>query len=343
MPGTWEGSITWDGHSSPGTDDDYNINLVPPDGRGLTVSSDGSIHSEFDSDETIDHFRTPWWTSFHSAVDAGDANAAAMINNKTAIITGLVGLDCEHGCATEMHPVYALAIHTNSDPQDDTWAIFVRNWGDEGYCSQYQHPLDTNRIAFLIPHPSASAVQVNVATTFLTNSNQASGPAVSLVLGQGATVEFDLPAPEAGARINGELHLQWTAGAAGSPAARAAEAARVGIAERAATMRPAVSPAVMAAHPVAIEGEKRLDQLLSQLPADKRASLKSQLVPPVAFDSIKPRALAATTPKPANAAHTRAVLDTAKQQRDLQRARAVCAAHNQVIPEMPNVCASVPR
>ncbi len=152
MPATWQGPVTWDGHSSPGTDDDYNVNVVPPAAEGLTISSEGHIHSEFDSDETIDHFRTPWWNSFHDAVDRDDASARAMIDGKLAIVVGLTGLDCEHGCATELHPVYALAIHVNDNPLDDTWAIFVRNWGNEGYCSQYQHPLDTNRIAF--PHSS---------------------------------------------------------------------------------------------------------------------------------------------------------------------------------------------
>jgi hypothetical protein len=180
MPATWQGSVFWDGHSSPGTDDDYNINLIPPAGEGLTVSSEGHIHSEFDSDETIDHFHTPWWNSFHAAVDRDDASERAMIDGRFAIVIGLAGLDCEHGCATELHPVYALAIHVNDNPLDDTWAIFVRNWGNEGYCSQYQHPLDTNRIAFLIPRASATAVRVGAASTFLTNSREAAGPLVSL-------------------------------------------------------------------------------------------------------------------------------------------------------------------
>ena len=210
MPATWQGTISWDGHSSPGTDDDYNINLVPPAGEGLTASSEGHIHTEFDLDETIDHFRTPWWQSFHDAVDKDDASARAMIDGKFAIIAGLAGLDCEHGCATELHPVYEIAIYVNDDPLDDTWAIFVRNWGDEGYCSQDDHPLDTAGLTFFIPRAAASAVKLNTASTFLTNSSDASGPSVTLVAGQGAMVAFGLPDPGKKARINGELHLQWT-------------------------------------------------------------------------------------------------------------------------------------
>ncbi|HEX3967600.1 MAG TPA: hypothetical protein VHW70_06515 [Edaphobacter sp.] len=336
MPGTWQGPITWDGHSSPGTDDDYNINLVPQNSQGLTVSSQGSIHSEFDSDETIDHFHTPWWNSFHSAVDNGDASARAMIDNKTAIVMGLVGLDCEHGCATEMHPVYALAIHVNSDPQDDTWAIFARNWGDEGYCSQYQHPLDTNRIAFLIPHDAATGVKLNVASTFLTNNSQVSGPGVSLVPGQGAIVEFTLPSPDAGARVDGELHLQWTANASSVNVNRAVTAGNVANLHIAAT---AVHPVAQQVNP---ESEKRLAGVLGQLPADKQTVLKGKLTTTPAYDGLKPGPLSSTSAKPARAATTRAVAAPAKAQKDLDRAKAICAAYNRSIPNMPNVCANVP-
>ncbi len=194
MPATYQGTVFWDDHSAPGTDDDYNIKLVPPAGEGLTVSSGGHVLGEFDSDETIDHFSTPWWNSFHAAVDKDDASARAMIDGRFAIVIGLLGLDCEHACSTELHPVYALAIHINSNPLDDTWAIFVRNWGNEGYCSQDQHPLYANRLAFMLPHQSATGVQVNAASTFLTSSD-AGGPYVSLVPRQGALVEFKLPGP----------------------------------------------------------------------------------------------------------------------------------------------------
>jgi hypothetical protein len=344
MPATWQGSITWDGHSSPGSDDDYNINLTPADGHGLTVSSQGFIHSEFDSDETIDHFRTPWWTAFHAAVDNGDANARAMIDGKTAIITGLTGLDCEHGCATEMHPVYAIAIHVNSDPLDDTWAIFVRNWGDEGYCSQDQHPLDTSRIAFLIPHAAASAVQLNVATTFLTNNSQVSGPALSLVRGEGAIVEFNLPSPDAGARVNGELHLQWTTGPVTSPAARAAVASLAAFHSLATTaVLPYTGAAVAATYAVTIGSEKQLGSLVTKLPVDKGAAIKAALTRPPTYDGIKPRVLAATSAKPARPATVRAIPDPAKKQKDIARARAICAAYDRAIPNMPNACAAVPQ
>jgi hypothetical protein len=327
MPATWTGPITWDGHSSPGTDDDYNVNLTPPNGAGLTASSGGTIHSEFDSDETIDHFNTPWWKSFHSAVDDSDAKARAMIDNKQAILIGLAGLDCEHGCATEMHPVYGMAVHVKDDPNDDTWAIFVRNSGDEGYCSQDQHYLDATRIAFVVPRPGAATVGVNTAT-FLTNSSQASGPSVSVVPGTGAVVAFGLPDPSAGARINGELHLRWTV-APGAPL-------RV-----VAPLRAAI-PA--AARPQgAIESEASLTALTASLPADRRTALGAKLARPAVADGTALPAPAGALAKPVRRAAVRAVPNPAKAQRDLIRAQALCAAYDRNVPGAPSACATVPQ
>jgi hypothetical protein len=173
FPVTLEGSISWHSHSS--WDDDYKFEFHPPDNAGFTVSaaSKGYMELEFDSDETIDHFSTPWWESFHNAVD-NSAGAAAtlqeirsgglfateeivrlleqeveyvyqMIEGRFAIVTGLFGLDCAHSdtdSSTELHPVYAMTILVNDNPADQLWAIFARNWGDEGFCSTSQHYLD---------------------------------------------------------------------------------------------------------------------------------------------------------------------------------------------------------
>ncbi len=330
MPVTWAGSIAWEGHSSPGADDDYNVNVVPPGEAGLTVSSDGHIHCEFDSDETIDHFHTPWWRSFHSAVDNGDAAARAMIDGHSAIVVGLAGLDCEHGCATELHPVYALAIHLNDNPQDDTWAIFVRNWGDEGYCSQDQHYLDTNRIAFQLPHAGATGVDVNVATSFLTNSSDASGPNVTLVGGEGALVEFALPDPEKGARINGELHLKWTVGAG------ATHPRIIGLAPGV-----AAHAAFAALGPHRVETEGRLRSLESRLTTVQRRNLRSKLTRPAAFDQVALKKPGGPLPKPAKPATVRTRRDANKEQMDHRRAQALCEAFKGNIPGPPNVCATL--
>src|SRR5262249_27557430 len=86
MPATYEGLLFWEDHSTPGTDDDYNFRLMPAGQAGLVQANLNhpypGLELEFDSDETIDHFHTPWWTSFHKAVDAGDQQAQAMVKGK---------------------------------------------------------------------------------------------------------------------------------------------------------------------------------------------------------------------------------------------------------------------
>jgi hypothetical protein len=262
---TYEGTVYWESHSAPGTDDDYNLGLLTPaagndsnnPGVGLAASNEtvdpitGDHNTptgvkvlglEFDSDETIDQFHTPWWESFHTAVDesthADDMknvyrnslqasayaqaakikqdNLRGMINGKHAIVTGLFGLDCAHGCISELHPVYAIAIRVKEDPSDETWAIFVRRWGNEGYCSSHQHYLDrlpNDTYTFRLPWRSgASSVEV-LQATFLTRNGQAAGPMVTFSQSNlAALVSFTLPVPplgETGEWLNGELHLRW--------------------------------------------------------------------------------------------------------------------------------------
>ena len=219
-PATYDGTLFWESHSAPGTDDDYNFKLLTPNAAGLTQAdlSSGMLQLEFDSDETIDHFNTSWWNSFHQAVDSSDAAAQAMVNFKQAIVSGLMGLDNEHSAGAELHPVYAMALDAGLLPGDsaneDNWAMFVRNWGDEGYCSSLQHYLELTQYTFSLPwRAGATGVTVVNGTgksQFLTNSSAVEGPDVTAIPGQAVLVTFHLPDPSAGARVNGNLDLLWS-------------------------------------------------------------------------------------------------------------------------------------
>ena len=234
--GTYVGRITWESHSTPGTDDDYNFDFYPAGGAGLTSRRD-NLEVEFDSDETIDHFNTPWWNTLHHAVDNGDD---AAVNNalfkepdgsmgRYAIVTGLIGLEMCHAGDTELHPAWAVAIRVkDDDPSDEIWAIFVRRWGNEGYCSGAQHyvtDLPNNTYTFRLPwRPGASSATMGSRTTFLAASSGATGPLVQAAAGQGLLVSFTLPAPTYAAgmclncnRINGELHVNWQGGQGPAP------------------------------------------------------------------------------------------------------------------------------
>jgi hypothetical protein len=208
---TYEGPVFWEGKSTEGTDDDYNISLIPPQGAGLTAASQGTIGLEFDSDETIDHFHTPFWERFHNAVDASDEQARQIIDGHDAIVTGLFGLDCPHNAIAEVHPVWAMAILIDDNPADQLWAIFVRNWGNEGFCGTQDHQINLQSYTFRLPwkEPAISLQVIPNETQFLTNSSQVTGPNVQFTPQQGVLVNFTLPPPAAHGRINGELHIRW--------------------------------------------------------------------------------------------------------------------------------------
>jgi hypothetical protein len=234
--GTYVGRIKWETHSTPGTDDDYNFDFYPAGGAGLTSVRD-NLEVEFDSDETIDHFNTPWWNTLHHAVDNSDDNA---VNNalfkepdgsigRYAIVTGLIGLEMCHAGNNELHPAWAVAIRVkDDDPSDEVWAMFVRRSGNEGFCSGSQHyvtDLPNDAYTFRLPwRPGATGVNVGSATTFLAASSGASGPNVQSAQNQGLLVSFTLPTPQFVAgicancnRINGELHLNWQGGQGPAP------------------------------------------------------------------------------------------------------------------------------
>jgi hypothetical protein len=188
---------------------------------------------EFDAAETIRQFKTEWWKDFRKSVGIRKIQtkkekdfAKKFLTNKRAVVIGLLNLDCVHKCYTELHPVYAIAINIRTEVRgdgtvDEVWAIFARNWGNEGWCSKDQHYLDleksSNKLSLMLPWgpstPEAKAALsfdiVNDGTQFLSNSPRATGPELSIVGDQGIVVSFILPSPAERARVHGELRLRW--------------------------------------------------------------------------------------------------------------------------------------
>jgi hypothetical protein len=199
-----------------------------------------------------------------------------MVDGKYAVLTGLLGLDCAHACGSELHPVWAFALRVNDSPNDETWAMFVRNWGDEGFCGDADHYLDLQTIRVRLPwRPGATSVTVQNAE-FLTNSQQVTGPSLEPVANQSVSVVFTLPAPEAHARVNGVLHLQW-AGSTTTPTARGARAGAPligGIGTRALRTPILRQPVKDATDP-----EARVAAALANMPVADRQRLLASLPP----------------------------------------------------------------
>lgn len=223
---------------------DYNFRLIPEhqatpprQERGITTNnnlvSNGSparyIEMEFASSEVADQFRTPWWQGLSQLVDPLNLpelnkyiHPSDPSQNPFAVTVGLFGLDCEHGCRSEYHPVYALAIQLDESRSNNRWAIFVRNWGDEGFCSSLNHELNLpdQKMSLLLPWPGAKGLKAEVQQI----STGATLPTTGLLQdengqGEGALVTFSLPKPSERGLSEVLLRLQWKGGAAVRPLA----------------------------------------------------------------------------------------------------------------------------
>jgi hypothetical protein len=198
-----------------GADDDYNMELKNPLKPGLTANNPDSLHLEFDSDETIDKFKTSWWAHFHSAVDTSNGLAAQRINGHDAVAFGLFGLDCAHSCGSELHPVMGLAIRVENTPSlNDVWAIFVRNKGNEGFCSSGDEFVTLPTISFFLPAPDQSVTSVKVDYGEFLTKKAVGGPGggskvITLDGIKGTQVWFNMPQWTTGDFSNGVLSLTW--------------------------------------------------------------------------------------------------------------------------------------
>jgi hypothetical protein len=207
--------------------------------------------------------------SYSSAVvDRENRTVAPLINGKRAIIIGLLGLDLGHDDAgAELHPVYGAAIHTGGralkgseckwtnghcavddevylhperdpkfdvpqDVNDDTWAMWLANYGSEGYCStRALHVLDGDEsiigrkelptLSIRLPWARDTSNQPMADVEVLDNTNFALHAAkdigrtdavydVAINRGANIVVSFHMWPSEARPYWFGELHLKWT-------------------------------------------------------------------------------------------------------------------------------------
>jgi hypothetical protein len=205
MEGT-AGAVSHSGAPYPFGDDDYTFEfIVDAAAAPLSVNGKDGLHVEFDSDETIDNFTSIEWQALHEAVDNVPERAAQLFQGHT-IVTGMFGLDGEHDLKSELHPLYAMATRRSNfenDPSDDVWLMFVRNQGDEGYCSSGVWYSGFQDYTFRLPWLAGmTSVEVNWAKTnsaFQLTSG-ATGPTVSALLPAAAT-----PAHPAGVYVT--FHL----------------------------------------------------------------------------------------------------------------------------------------
>jgi len=248
---TTTGTLFFDSWTTgTGEDDDFNLYL-PGSDKSLVISGDSGSHPflalEFNSDESIDQFQNTWWANLDSTVEglAGQgghvtvpANTplGALLVGKPAVVIGLIGIDGVHGHGhVESHPVFALAVQSaardSRDSHDETWDFFVRNFGNEGNCSELIHYWEglSGKYYVQLPNPpqwdDVAGVTVTASDAWLWGSGvdygfhtaEPKGEA-SVVVGkdsQASYLEVSLPAPvesgptQVGWGINGEVTIHY--------------------------------------------------------------------------------------------------------------------------------------
>ena len=161
--------------------------FLEPDGGGPVLSQPagtkyhGLIGLEFSTAETIRWFRTPWWRRFpfrqvsyrpyasllgNLRRHPGEIGPFPALERRPGSVIGLLGLDNAHDEHTELHPVYAVAVQTETAPERETWQVFARSWGTGGDCGgRLDHRLDSRRLA--LPLPSGAGPWASAQGRFL--------------------------------------------------------------------------------------------------------------------------------------------------------------------------------
>ncbi|HEX4750328.1 MAG TPA: hypothetical protein VH302_12360 [Bryobacteraceae bacterium] len=346
MAASFSGTIQWDNHKdwTKQDDDDYNFNFFPDTATGLTsdnLSNFGGrpmIETEFDSDETVDLIDKGWWNTFHKAVDANGGEPGGvpgqMIDSHRAIVAGLFGLDSEHGSYSELHPVWGMAIEVQEGvASDDQWSFLVRNWGDEGYCSQDSETLPITTMSFFIPMPGATGVTANTDELYQSHNGGGSsydtGVSVTSAPG-GAIVTFDVGPPSAQMLVSGLIHFAWTTSTGQLKPPVRVPPIKVTLAPpRQETYGPGAAATA----------------LFTALPADKQAQLRSKMVKPAQTvtpsKSVRRVASIAVTRR-TGPTRSQRVANPRKSNLDLIRGQAFCGAYNGKIPNAPaTLCTSL--
>jgi len=221
------GVIYW---SEDSTDGDFNFELTRPDNAAQTTLNSGQefgLHLEFNEGEAISNFKAPFWTTFRDNIESlssSSNNAAyASVNGKPAVVTGLIGIDGVHGGYTESHPVFSLAIRTEEQAAqggiDESWAFFLRNNGGEGCCSDMNHYwyglTDSSNggnwyfIQLPVPAGATGAGVVTTSSQVWANHSGISAPSITGD-SQWTYIGFQLPSPESGPELDGQITLHYT-------------------------------------------------------------------------------------------------------------------------------------
>jgi hypothetical protein len=251
MPATFAGKLFWKDRSAD-QDQDLQLKTLSDYDRGQRFAGDydfGRVGGVLTRDsQGISDYKDALWLEFASyetikassdddpyvfPTPDGYSNWEDLLKrskDRTAIVTGLLNLDCVHECHTELHPVLALALRTKDETSadsniddEDPWAIFLRNSGNEGDCSADSHYLSRDSYTFFLPAPKGATRQIpqveNPDTAFTASvagitwsisappDSDEPGALIRFSFAPGACTQIHTgPAP---VRLGGTLRLNW--------------------------------------------------------------------------------------------------------------------------------------
>ena len=295
----YNGSVGW---FNLGADSDYDLVLVPEtrapgteNRHGVTTNNnflaDDShrpryIEMEWDSEETDDAFTSNplgFWANFARAArsDNAQTEVSELLHPSNpgtlacGTALGLFGLDCDHGCRSELHPIYALAVQTAEDPNDNEWAVFVRNWGTGGFCSQYNDELAEASLSLVLPYSSSQPPDQVEIQDFATTTASGQGAQCPKVYFQdGKTIlNVALPPAESRAVASFTLKIKWPQGA------NAASCAQVNTPKEAPLL--VLSKAAHPADPSKMQAEDYMGALLREANHGRLPDFRKGILPAV--------------------------------------------------------------
>jgi hypothetical protein len=322
-------------------DGDWHVDFSPHDPE----SNVGRVQllAEFDSDETTENFTGGFWNN--------EVDLSRAVNHNDARIIGLMGLDTEHlppGGHAELHPTYAFQMRVNSGgPSIDAWALFVRNWGNQGACGASQHYLDLTQFTLRFPSPRGAdgATSVKHAANPSLDAGSESGSSWSNFTVSGLSplqhdaaghpyveMTFTIGPPEDHTFIDGEIFLEWMCGNVACP------------------QPPPNSSQPTAQAPASGDEDGDAFPGANLLSKDQLSQIQKQLPPRRTALKATPRTVAVvpyTTPTPQvfrvgqGSLSDRTVPDLARQQRMVETQKSICTmlAND---PKKPAICKSLP-
>ena len=215
-------------------DDDVNFGLETNYENGQTAAFEGpdtGIGLEFKNSDTLANYNAAVWKNLETPpglISLGGSNPKVFGQGENAVVTGLMGIDGVHIGYSELHPTFVLAVEVawtqgTDGSEDQTWAFFIRNAGNEGSCAHKEHywpsAMGDSTYAIQLPWPSGAESVQMVSTQ---NSKIEVSSSDQQYLGmEGAKpwtyLRFKLPSYTA-TGIDGEITLHYSGATSRRPA-----------------------------------------------------------------------------------------------------------------------------